>query len=116
MLQALRSLGHNQFEYARWYKDCKDDYKLIRVDPISDNETRWSTALQNVITVSKSTLIRTAYGYPYEADQRLFYRDSWWVITSIKEIFMDINPQSLSLVKPMPQYVLEIIQVDGYEC
>ena len=116
MSLAWKSLGHNQFESARWYKDGKEDFKYIRVEAISENEKRWNTVLQNIITVSDSTLIRTSYSYPYKVDQHLLYRDCWWVITAIKEIFMEVNPQRLSLVKPIPQYVLEIIQVDGYEC
>ena len=116
MIQALKSLGHNQFEYARWCENAPDKYKLIRVEIVSENEKRWSTVLQNIITRSDGTLLRTAFVYPYDTRQHIFYRNAWWEITNVGEITTDVNPQALGLVSGgCTQYVLEVIQVDGYD-
>lgn len=116
MINALKSLGHNQFEFARWCKEDREHYKIIRVEIVSENEKRWSTVLQNIITRSDSTLLRTAYSYPYDTRQHIFYRNKWWEITNIGEITLEVNPQALALVKGgNMQYVLEVVQVDGYD-
>lgn len=116
MIQALKSLGHNQFEYARWCEKEREKYKIIRVEIVREDEKRWNTVLQNVITRSDSTLLRTAFAYPYEPRQHIFYRNAWWEITNIGEITLDVNPQSLALVNGgNRQSVLEVIKVDGYD-
>ncbi len=111
MIQALRSLGHNQFEWAKWFptKD-KNDFKKIQVEIVNENEKRWSTVLQNIITTADSTLIRTAYAHDYKNRQHIFYRDKWWEIISVGEVATDIAPQVMSLVKPKSlfKYVIEI--------
>lgn len=116
MINALKSLGHNQFEFARWCKEDKEHYKIIRVEIIGENEKRWSTVLQNVITRSDSTLLRTAYVQSYDTRQHIFYRNKWWEIINVGEITLEVNPQALALVNGgNMQYVLEVIQVDGYD-
>ncbi len=108
--------GHNQFEYARWCEHERQKYKIIRVETVSEDQKRWSTVLQNIITRSDSTLLRTAYAHPYETRQHIFYRNKWWEITNVGEVTLDINPQVLGLVKGgNTQYVLEVVQVDGYD-
>ena len=106
--------GFNQFEYARWCEKSPQKYKIIRVEAVRDDEKRWSTVLQNIITVSDSTLLRTAFAYPYEVRQHLFYRNKWWEILNVGEVTLDVNPQRRALVRGgNMQYVLEVIQVDG---
>lgn len=108
--------GHNQFEYARWCEKSPQKYKIIRVEIVSESEKRWSTILQNIITVSDSTLLRTAFAYPYESRQHVFYRNKWWEILNVGEVTLDVNSQSLALIKGgNKQYILEVIQVDGYD-
>lgn len=117
MIQALKSLGHNQFEYARWCEG-KDPthYKIIRVEVVREDEKRWSTVLQNLLTTSDSTVLRTAYAYPYQRRQHIFFRNTWWEIQSVGEMSQDVNPQSLALVSGgNTQCVLELLQVDGYD-
>lgn len=115
MIQALRSLGHNQFERAKWYPtEDKNDYKLIGVAVVSENEKRWDTVISNIITASDNTVLLTNYAYPYKTRQHIFYRDKWWEIIAVGEKTLDINPQAMSLLKPKynTQYVLEIKERD----
>ncbi|MDE6398604.1 MAG: hypothetical protein K2L51_04725 [Clostridiales bacterium] len=116
MIQALKSMGHNQCEYARWCENEREKYKVICVEEISENEKRWSTVLQNIITTAGSTLLRTAFAYPYDKRQHIFYRNEWWEITNAGEVTTDVNPQNLGLVTGgNMQYILEVVQVDGYD-
>lgn len=116
MINALKSLGHNQFEFARWAPEKPERYKIIRVEVVRENEKRWSTVLQNLITVADSTLIRTAFVYDYKPRQHIFFRNKWWEIQSVGEITSDVNSQALSLVNGgNMQYVLEITEANGYD-
>lgn len=114
MLQALNSLGHDQFEYARWCPETSDSYKIIKVSIVSENAKRWDTVIANLITQSNSTVLLTSYAYPYKERQHIFYRDKWWEITAIGEKNLDVNPQSLALVNSVinKQCVLEIQETD----
>lgn len=115
MIQALRSLGHNQFEWAKWYEKDREKYKLIQVLIVSEDAKRWDTVIQNIITQSDSTVLLTDYAYPYETGQQIFYRDTWWVITAVGEKSLDVNPQVMSLIKPKynMQNVLELQKVQS---
>lgn len=114
MIQALRSLGHNQFEWAKWYEKNKEQYKLIKVSIVSEDAKRWDTVIQNIITHSNSTVLITGYAYPYEVGQQIYYRDKQWVIVSVGEKSLDVNPQAMSLVKPIcVQKVLELQEVQS---
>ena len=116
MINALKSLGHNQFEFARWAPEKYTSYKIIRVEVVSDNEKRWNPVIQNLMTVADSTLIRTAFVYDYKPRQHVFFRNRWWVIQSVGEMTLDVNPQALALVKGgNTQYVLELTEVDGFD-
>ncbi len=117
MLNALNSLGHNQFEFARWAPVTYDRYKIIRVQVVSDNERRWSTVIQNLMTAADSVLVRTSFVYDYAPRQHLFYRNKWWEIRSVADVTLDVNPQALSLVRGgvNSQFILELVEVDGYE-
>lgn len=116
MLNALRCLGHNQFEVARWAPESYDKYKIIRVSVVSENEKRWNTVIQNLITCADSTIIRTAYVYDYKPREHIFYRNKWWEIQSVGEITQDVNPQTLGLVVGgNRQFILELMEVDGYD-
>ncbi|MCH5165646.1 MAG: hypothetical protein J1G01_04525 [Clostridiales bacterium] len=116
MINALKGLGHNQFEFARWAPEKYNRYKIIRVEVVSENEKRWSTVIQNLITVADSTLIRTAFVYDYKPGQHIFFRNKWWEIRSVGEMTGDVNPQALSLVNGgNTQYVLELTEVNGFD-
>lgn len=115
MLNALKGLGYNQFEYARWAEQGYDKYKFIRVEVVSENEARWSTAIQNIMTTEDSTYVRTAYEYPYKPRQHLFFRNAWYEITAVGEITQDVNPQALGLVCGARMFVLELHRVNGYD-
>ena len=116
MLQALRSLGHNQFEWAKWYPtEDKQKFEQIQVEVVSENEKRWSTVLQNIMTTADSTLLRTSYAHGYARRQHIFYRDQWWEVINVGTVSSDIAPQAMSLIKPKytVQYVLEVhLEVD----
>lgn len=114
MSLAWKSLGHNQFESARWYKDGKEDFKFIRVSVASENQKRFSTVIMNLITQANSTILLTSYAYPYAVRQRIFYRNKWWEITNVGDRTLDVNPQAMSIVNPAVnmQYILEVIEVD----
>lgn len=115
-MRALFQLGHNQFEWARWAEKEYTKYKFIRVEIVTENERRWSTVLSNVITRADSTLLKTSYQFPFDTRQHIFYRNKWWEIINVGEISAEVAPQALSLVKGgNKQYVLEIVQVDGYD-
>ena len=113
---ALQGLGHNQFEFARWYED-KNHFQLIKVSVAGENEKRWDTVIQGLITTNDSTVLLTYYAYPYQKRQHLFYRGSWWEIKNVGERTMEVNPQTMGLVRPdlQKQSILEIIQVNGYD-
>lgn len=116
MLNALLSLGHNQFEWARWAPESYDNYKLIQVERVSDNEKRWNPMLQNISTTSDSTLLRTAYMYDFKPYQHVFFDGKWQVILSVRKVSTDVNPQALALVRGgSSQYILEIGEADGYD-
>lgn len=116
MLNALRSLGHDQFEFARWSPKVYTQYKIIRVSVVSENEKRWNTVIQNLITTADSTVIRTAYVYDYQPRQHIFFRNHWWEIRAVTDVTQDVNPQALGLVKSgTAQYILEVVKVDGYD-
>ncbi len=116
MLNALLSLGHNQFEWARWAPESYDNYNLIQVERVSDNEKRWSTVIQNLMTAADSTLLRTSYVYDYAPRQHIFYRDKWWEITAVTEVTLDVNPQAFALVRGVNrQSIIELKQVNGYD-
>ena len=110
----LSCLGHNQFECAKWYEKDKDQYKFIRVGVINENEKRFSSVIQNIMTQADSTMLFTSYRYPYKVGQHIFYRDKWWEIAAVGERTLDVNPQVMSLIKPQlnMQSVLELIEVD----
>lgn len=115
MLSALMSLGHNQFEFARWAPEQYDRYKIIRVEMINEDAARFSTVLQNLLTVADGVVVRTAYAYDYKPRQHLFYRNKWWEIVSVQELTQDVNPQALGLVNyGCKQYALEITVANGY--
>lgn len=116
MINALLGLGHNQFEWAKWAPESYDKYKLIQVERVSDNEKRWSTVIQNLMTVSDSTILRTSYVYDYAPRQHIFYRDKWWEITAVTDVTLDVNPQALALVRGVNrQSLIEMKQVNGYD-
>lgn len=116
MLNALRCLGHNQFEWARYSPKVYTQYKFIKVSVVSENEKRWNTVIQNLITCEDSTLIRTAYVYDYKPREHIFYRNKWWEIQSVSEITQDVNPQTLGLVVGgNRQFVLELAEANGYD-
>ena len=116
MINALKSLGHNQFEVARYAPERYDDYKIIRVSRVTENERRFDTILQNIMTVADSTLLRTAYIYNYKPRQHIFFRNKWWVIVAATDVTQDVSPQALGLVKGgTPQFILEITEADGYD-
>lgn len=114
MIQALRSLGHNQFEWARWAWDDQEHYKIIKVEIVTENEKRWDTVISNLITQADSVVLKTAYAYDYKTRQHIFYRNHWWEIAAVAERSGDINPQALSLVRPdiNKQVILELTRVD----
>lgn len=115
-MKALFHLGHNQFEWARWAEKDYEHYKFMRVEIVSEDEKRWSTVLQNVITRSDSTLLKTSYQFPFDIRQHIFYRNKWWEITNVREITTEIASQTLALISGgNMQYVLEVSQVDGYD-
>lgn len=110
------SLGHNQFEFARWSPKVYTAYKLIQVSVVADNERRWSTVIQNLVTTADSVVIRTAYRYDYEPRQHIFFRNQWWEIRGVTEVSADVAPQALGLVKGgQIQVIMEIVRVDGYD-
>ena len=116
MINALKSLGHNQFEFARWAPEQYDRYKIIQVEMINEDAARFSTVLQNLMTVEDSIIVRTGYMYDYKPRQHLFYRNKWWEIISVQELTQDVNPQALGLVNcGYMQYALEIKVANGYD-
>ncbi|MDE7406478.1 MAG: hypothetical protein K2M89_06370 [Clostridiales bacterium] len=115
MLNALKGLGHSQFEIARWAPKEYGRYKFIRVELVSENEKRWSTVIQNLITVADSTVIRTATVYDYAPRQHVMFRNKWYEIRAVTEITQDIAPQSLALVSGgNRQFIMELVEVNGY--
>ena len=116
MINTLKALGHNQFEYARWSAKEYDRYKLIRVQVVSENERRWSTVIQNLMTTADSILLRTSYVYDYKPRQHVFFRNRWWEIRSVADVTQDISSQATALVnRGAQQFVLELAEVDGYD-
>lgn len=116
MINALKGLGQNQFEFARWSPKVYTQYKIIRVAIVSENDKRWSTVIQNLITVADSTVIRTAYVYDYQPQQHVFFRNQWWEIVGVTEITQDIDPQVLALVNGgNKQFIMELVKVNGYD-
>lgn len=116
MINALKGLGYGQFEYARWSPKIYTQYKIIRVEVVGENEKRWSTVIQNLITTANSVLIKTAYVYDYEPRQHVMFRNKWYEIRAVTEITQDVNPQVLSLVNGgARQFVLELTEADGYD-
>ena len=116
MLNALKGLGHGQFEIARWAPEEYNRYKFIRVQIVSEDEKRWSTVIQNLITVADSTIVRTATVYDYAPRQHIFFRNHWYEIRAVTDVSLDVNPQSLSLVNGgNTQYLLELVKVNGYD-
>lgn len=115
MINALKGLGHNQFERARWASESYETYKLIPVEVVSDNEKRWNTAIRNLMATADSMLIRTSYVYDYAPGQHIYFRDKWWEIRAVTEVTQDVASQALSLVKGgNRQSVIEIAKVNGY--
>ena len=116
MINALKSLGHNQFEFARWAAERYDRYKIIRVEPVRERDKRWSTVIQNLMTVADGTLLRTSYAYDYKPRQHIFYRNKWWEIRTVQEITQEVEAQAAALVHGgNRQFVFELIQVNGYD-
>lgn len=114
MTQMMRSLGHNQFEWAKWAKDAPDTCEFIRVSVVSEEAKRFSTVFSNVVTQANSTMLLTSYAKPYAVRQHIFYRGKWWEITAVGEKTQDVNPQTLGLVRAdvNTQHILEIIEAD----
>lgn len=116
MLNALRGLGHNQFEFARWAPETYERYKIIRVEEVSERAKRFDTVIQNLVGHSDNTLLRTAYVYDYKPQQHIMFRNKWWEIVSVNEIMQDVAPQALALVNGgNRQFLLEIMAVDSYD-
>lgn len=116
MINALKGLGHNQFEWARWAPESYEKYKLLPVERVSDNDRRWNPMLQNISTSPNSMLLRTSYMYDFKPLQHVFFDGKWQVILSVKTVPTDVNSQSLALVKSgCSQYILEIGEADGYD-
>lgn len=116
MINALRGLGHNQFERALWAPDGYEKYKIIRAEVVSEDSKRWNNVIQNLITSADSLLLRTSDIYPYAPRQHVKFRDVWYEIVSANMMTTEVNPQVLSLVKNgNPQWLLELKEVDGYD-
>ena len=116
MINALKALGHNQFEFARWAPKEYDRYKIIRVQVVSEDEKRWSTVIQNLMTVADSVLLRTSFVYDYKPRQHVFFRNKWWEIQSVSDVTQDVNAQATALVNGgNSQFILELIKADGYD-
>lgn len=116
MINALNGLGHNQFEWAGWSSKVYTQYKLIQVSVVSEDEKRWSTVIQNLMTSADSTIIRTAYCYDYAPRQHIMYRGKWWEIRAVTEVTQDVNTQTLALVNGgNRQFIIELGEVDGYD-
>ena len=116
MINALRGLGHSQLEFARWSPKVYTQYKIIRVSVVTENEKRWSTVIQNLMTTADGTLIRTSDIYDYQPRQHIMFRNRWYEIRSVQEITQDVSPQALALVKGgNRQFVIDMIEVDGYD-
>lgn len=75
MLNALRGLGHDQFEFARWAPETYDKYKFIRVGVVDDREKQWNTVIANLITDSSHLVLRTSYLYDYAPRQHIYFRE-----------------------------------------
>lgn len=116
MINALKGLGYGQFEFARWSPEEYDRYKIIRVETVSENEKRWSTVIQNLMTTADSVLVRTAYIYDYKPRQHMFFRNKWWEIVAVNEVTQDVAAQSIALVSGgNKQFVIELKEADGYD-
>ena len=106
MLNALKGLGHNQFEFARWGAE--------RVRAIQDHSRRGSFRTGKALRYryseprrhSDNTLLRTAYIYDYKPQQHVMFRNKWWEIVSVNEITQDVAPQTLRLVNGGNRQVL----------
>ncbi len=116
MINALKGLGHNQFEFARWAPKEYERYKIILVEEVSERAKRFDTVIQNLVGHSDNTLLRTAYIYDYTSQQHIMFRNKWWEIVSVNEITQDVAPQALRLVcGGDKQFLLEIMAVDSYD-
>lgn len=103
-----------QYECARWCENDREHYKIISVEIVSEREKRFSSVIQNLITFSGSTVLKTNFAYAYKPRQYVFYRKEWWEIINVGDISLELNPQSLSLVNPEynMQKVLELKRVN----
>lgn len=116
MLAALRALGHNQFECARWAPETYDKYKMIRVEALDPSSAQFNTVIRNLMTSDDSNVVRTADRYDYKPRQHLYFRGKWWEIRRVTEIPADIAPQALRLVKGgNMMWALEIGEANGYD-
>lgn len=106
----------HQFESARWHETDREHCKLIRVEIVTENERRWSSLIQSLVTSEGTTVLKTDYAYAYQPDQHIFYRNKWWLITAVGEKDLELNPQAMALVSPVfnRQTILEVMEVDEW--
>lgn len=104
-------MNPNAYETAKWFFNERQ-FKLIKVEQISDTEKRFSHTIQNLITDAGNTVLKTRYANDYKINQKIFYRDKYWSIRGTASNTSDLAPQLLGITKPQVEYILEIIEAD----
>lgn len=103
---------------AKWFpKDgAMEQGKIIKVKFYTDWRELREQPVQNLMSAREESEVETAYSYPYAKDDKLFFAESWWLITEISKEFDTRNGEKslgLSRVKYAAKRVrLKIIKVE----
>lgn len=69
-------------------------------EQIGDKERRYNQIVQNLITTEESIIIKTNYKYDWRVRNWVLLQDgSKYIITAIKQIEDEVNPQAFSVLK-----------------
>ena len=69
-------------------------------EQIGDKERRYNQIVQNLITTQESIIIKTNYKYDWRVRNWVLLQDgSKYIITAIKQIEDEVNPQAFSVLK-----------------
>lgn len=87
-------------------------------EKVGEKEKRYNQIIQNLITTENSTIIKTNYMHKWLNQARVKLQDGkLYMITNIKYIDEEINPQAFAVVTESPDilYYLELLEVDESE-
>lgn len=87
-------------------------------EQIGDKERRYNQIIQNLITTEESIIVKTNYRYDWRVRNWVQLQDgSQYIITAIKQIEDEVNPQAFAILKEGTNvyYYIELTQGNEHD-